>query len=105
LHDLFIVTYTRASDPYLGGEDLQQMCSNLAEVASAVGDSSFAEGLQRERPEVVNAVRVIGAGCLDSYPKTTTVIRSAQSITLPLEHSTAEAPTPLLNAFIKEEEE
>ena len=103
LHDLFIATYTRASDPYQGGEDLEQMCSNLAEVAAAIGDSSFADGLKRERPEVVNSVRVIGAGCLGPYPKTNAVIRSVQTMTLPLEYSTKDVRTPLMNALIKEE--
>jgi hypothetical protein len=103
LHDLFIATYTRASDPYQGGEDLEQMCSNLGEVAAAIGDSSFADGLKRERPEVVNAVRVIGAGCLKSYPQTNAAIRSVPVMTLPLEYSTKDVRTPLMNALIKEE--
>lgn len=103
LHDLFLATYTRASDPYQGGEDLEQMCSNLADVATAIGDANFAAALKLERPEIVNAVRLIGSGCLKSYPITNSVIRSAPVMILPLESSMNNVSTPLMKTLLKEE--
>ena len=103
LHDLFLATYTRASDPYQGGEDLEQMCSNLAKVAAAIGDEQFAWGLKHERPEIVNAVRLIGGGCLKPYPLTCATIRSTPKMKLPLEYSMEDTTTPLMEALLKEE--
>lgn len=103
LHDLFLATYTRASDPYLGGEDLQQMCTNLAKVAAGIGDVSFAEGLSRERPEVINSVRVIGGDCLEPYPRTRSLISTTPSVKLPIEYAMQDARTPLMIALQNEE--
>jgi len=103
LHDLFLATYTRASDPYLGGEDLEQMCSNLSDVASSIGDEQFAAGLKLERAEVINSVRVIGSGCLASFPRTTLIISNTPKIKLPIEYSSDDIRTPLMNALMKQE--
>jgi hypothetical protein len=103
IHDLFIATYTRASDPYQGGEDLESMCSNLGEVAQSIGDKNFAEALSRERPEVIHSVRVIGSGCLGSYPDTQALISRTPKVKLPLEFSAEDIHTPLMKARIKEE--
>ena len=103
LHDLFIATYTRASDPYLGGEDLEIMCSNLGEVARSIGDTKFAEALRRERPEVIHSVRVIGGACLRSSPETLALISRTPKVKLPLEYSGEDIQTQLMKALIKEE--
>lgn len=103
IHDLFIATYTRASDPYLGGEDLQDMGSNLAEVAASIGDERFAEALGRERPEVIHSVRAVGGSRLGSYPKTTALISRTPMVKLPLEYSREDMHTPLMTALIEEE--
>ena len=103
IHDLFIATYTRASDPYLGGEDLQDMGSNLADVAASIGDERLAEALGRERPEVIQSVRAIGGSRLGSYPKTTALISRTPMVKLPLEYSREDIHTPLMMALIEEE--
>ncbi|MEY4568930.1 MAG: hypothetical protein RLZZ398_369 [Verrucomicrobiota bacterium] len=104
IHDLFIATYTRASDPYLGGEDLEIMCSNLGEVAESIGDKRFAEALGRERSEVIHSVRAIGGVCLlDSYPETQALMSRTPKVKLPLEFSREDIHTPLMKALIKEE--
>ena len=105
LHDLFIATYTRASDPYLGGEDLEMMCLNLGEVAKSIGDKRFAEALSRERPEVIHSVRVIGGGRLGSSPETQALISRTPDVKLPLEYSIEDIHTPLMKALMKEDEE
>lgn len=79
------------------------MCSNLAEVAAGIGDARFAEGLRRERPEVINSVRIIGGDCLKSYPRTNSVISKAPSVKLPIEYSMEDVATPLMTALLKEE--
>lgn len=79
------------------------MCSNLVEVAASIGDTRFAEGLKCERPEVVNAVRLIGGGRLKPYPITTEVIQSAPPVTLPLESSMNGLTTPLMKVLLKED--
>lgn len=102
LHDLFVITYARASDPNLGGEDLEQMGANLAQVATGIGDASFAEALKRERPEIVNAVRLIGEGLLSEFPQTSGVIRSAPRMILPMEHASNNVQTALIKALVGE---
>lgn len=103
LHDLFIADYTRASDPYLGGEDLQSMSMTLGAEARSVGDAKFAEALGRERPEVIHAVRVIAGGCLAGYPETLKLMSKNPRVKLPLEYSDEDIRTPLMKALIEEE--
>lgn len=92
-----------ACDPYLGGEDLQGMGATVREVAQSVGDAKFAQALGRERPEVIHAVRVIGAGCLDACPKTLDLISRTPKVKLPLECFSEDIHTPLMKALIEEE--
>ena len=103
MHDLFIASYTRASDPYLGGEDLMSMSLNLGQVAQSVGDARFAEALGRERPEIIHAVRVIGSDRLDAFPETSKLISQTPKVKLPLEYSSEDIHTPLMKALIEEE--
>ena len=53
----FLSTYVRMSQPYMGGEDLEQMRDNAGQLVAALGDASFTSGLQRQRHEVRGAVR------------------------------------------------
>jgi hypothetical protein len=53
----FLAAYVRMSQPYTGGEDLEQMDDNVKQLLATLGDDAFSHALQQQRPEVRSAVR------------------------------------------------
>jgi hypothetical protein len=51
----FLAGYVRLSQPYLGGEDLEQMYANYQQLLDTLGDDAFSTALRRQRPEVRSA--------------------------------------------------
>ena len=53
----FLSAYVRVSQPYAGGEDLEQMTRNITYLLAKLGDAAFVKALEGQRPEVRSAVR------------------------------------------------
>lgn len=81
----FLSAYVRMSQPYMGGEDLEQMRANVGHLVATLGDDSFSRALEQQRPEVRSAVRSF----LDTksvkrdYPKTYRLLDAAPKIDWP----------------------
>ena len=88
----FLSTYVRLSQPYAGGEDLEQMTANVRELLKALGDVAFAKAIQSLRPEVRSSVRwfVEMKSVRASSPKTYKVLNAAPKIDWPTDQAIRE---------------
>lgn len=55
-HHIFFAAYSRSRIKLLGGEDLETIALNLAELRARLGDDTFATALVKEHPAVISAV-------------------------------------------------
>lgn len=104
IHTCFLAAYVRQSDPFLGGEDLEDMFRVMGDILQSLGDDRFYKALSMERPEVRSAVGdFLSAGDLKKkYPKTFRLLKAAPDIDFPLSKSSRdEAKSPLLQKFIQ----
>ncbi|WP_035605853.1 hypothetical protein [Haloferula sp. BvORR071] len=56
IHHIFFAAYSRSRIKMRGGEDLETIALNLAELRTRLGDEAFAAALTKEHPAVVSAV-------------------------------------------------
>jgi hypothetical protein len=84
---LFLAAYVRVNQPYMGGEDLEQMNDNCQQLLTRLGDDAFSTALDRQRPEVRSAVKsFISTSTIQSaYPKTYALLRAAPKIDWPMD--------------------
>jgi hypothetical protein len=98
IHGCFIAAYVRASLPYLGGEDEEEIVDNLGELLVRCGDERVSRMLAIERPEVQSAVKLwIGFPPMTviyrldgqttapwkKYPKTAAILNQAPKMDFP----------------------
>jgi len=78
----FLAAYVRLSQPYMGGEDLEQMHGNCGQLLSALGDDGFSTALLRQRPEVRSAAIwfLDMSDVRRAYPKTYQILQAAPKI-------------------------
>ena len=89
LRTCFLAAYVRLSQPFLGGEGLEDIYRVFEEVLSAVGDKKFARALGRQRPEIRSAVAnfLNDFSRIREYPKTLKLLREAPHIDWPLDQA------------------
>jgi hypothetical protein len=86
LRTMFLAAYVRVNQPFLGGEDLEEMHLVFGRVLAAVGDAKFSRALALQRPEVRSAVRCFSTRTVDrkkNYPKTDKLLRETPDIDWP----------------------
>jgi hypothetical protein len=83
----FLAAYVRVNQPYMGGEDLEQMNNNCQQLLTRLGDDAFSPALDRQRPEVRSAVRssISTSTIRSEYPKTYALLHAAPKIDWPMD--------------------